>query len=328
MEPASPPVRTSRVDVRVSVHYRADNLGFPTALALARGYLIITNPYAEPHIHVIDPQTKSLVASFGRSGAGPGEYRSPLFVSAATDTDLVWIGDPNLGRITELSLDSVLSGGRPFRRAIPLQTRFREVIPLKRGFLVHDWLGGSKFLLVDRDGRVLARVGPSPPVTRDVPASVASIAYADLIAHHPTRDLMAAAGIRTGSLVFYDLQGNIVDSARTPFQFTPSFRVGRQSGMPSMVPERSAPYGYVGIGTTEEYLVLVFSGRTLRDYGPEAAAGQELHVFSWQGNLLFTYLLDTAVRFIVIDERAGVLYGSKWEDDPAVVSVKLPFLAQ
>jgi hypothetical protein len=91
-----------------------------------------------------------------------------------------------------------------------------------------------------------------------------------------------------------------------------------------MIPDRDAKNGYVAMAATSDRVIAVFSGRTLGECEIEASAGRDLHVFDWAGNLVAIYRLDTALRAVAVDTETGVVYGSRWATDPAVVHFKLP----
>ncbi|MEX2000116.1 MAG: BF3164 family lipoprotein [Gemmatimonadales bacterium] len=307
--------------------HRSDDLGFPFSPVAVGDYLVVLNVYSPPHIHVLHTETGALVGAFGGSGRGPGEYLAPISASLEPGSrDLVWVNDPNQGRLTLVSLARMLAGADPVvLMKIIEYPGLRQVLrtPDDR-FLASSASGAYRFALIDGDGRIEARLGDSVDHAEDVPASIAGQAEEALIALHPERDLIAAAGIRTGRLLIHDYNGRPVDTAETPFDLTPRFRVGRRSGQPSLVPGADMRYGYLSLAVTATRIFALYSGQTRGEGNSRDIGGTDIHVFDWDGTLLGVYQLAVSMVGIAVSDDGETVFAVRLSDDPSVWTARLP----
>lgn len=315
------------IEVSTRVVFRHEGLGFPLGLALLPSRsLVVLNAYTAPHVFVIDRVTGDLRQSFGAHGHGPDEFMFTFSAVASPDEDLLWISDPGQGRLAGVPVrdDGTL---RPtdFELVRFERTVFRHVLVLPgRRFVVSDFSGRGRFVAVDRQGRVVDAYARPPSYGSDTPSAVGALAHAEILARHPHGGTVAAAGVRTGSLLLFSGEFAAADTAEVPFPTVPEIEVTRprDEGLPGY--RMHSPYGYLDLAATPRHLFALYSGRRLRDHGEEASAGSELHVYTWTGELVAILRMDTALRAVAVDPADGIAYGTRWEEDPAVVSFELP----
>jgi hypothetical protein len=94
--------------------------------AFADGRIVVLEPMVAA-VRIYDPERRILLATVGRPGEGPGEFRRPVRGGFRQDT--LWISDPSLGRVTLISPDlhvvrtirvpSQLSGYESQRETVP-----------------------------------------------------------------------------------------------------------------------------------------------------------------------------------------------------------------
>lgn len=312
--------------IQSSPFYTSSDLGSPTRLVIADDHLVVINSYGEPYIHVIDKYNGNLISSFGRSGEGPGEYQAPFSVSTGVADDTVYIGDAGVGRVTTVVLTEVTTGSDASSRIIPVTgTTFQEIVRVPEGFLANSGSGKDRFFRINMNGRITATFGPPPPVdTTEVPPEIAALAYADMIAVNHQRGLIAAGGVWTGSLVIYESDGSIRDSVDTPINFQPQFRVGSRAERPSFVPAQETRQGYVDLVGTPCCIIGLFSGRSLAESAGNPTAGRDLHLFTWDGDLLRVLRVDRDLNSLAVDPDDHSFYASHWGVDPSIVRFTIP----
>lgn len=116
----------------------------------AAGRVYIVDPTG-PRIIVTDAQLRRL-GSFGRRGAGPGEFRDPVSVGVLS-TGRVAVLDRALGRITVLE---VTEGGRTLvpRQTLNLNVRSEHMCVLPGDeYLVYGFDSGARLHVFGHDGR-------------------------------------------------------------------------------------------------------------------------------------------------------------------------------
>lgn len=120
---------------------RATELGAFRSVTILPSLLVVTEGDA-PFVKVFNHQGK-LVQSFGRAGAGPGEFRSPGAVAYDSVNRVLWIADGRLGRISQYTVTDTLrlAGDRPssvnVHNLCAMNGRLYASSPLD-GHLVHE----------------------------------------------------------------------------------------------------------------------------------------------------------------------------------------------
>ena len=92
--------------------FSGDTVGSIVDLALVGDRIVALDAMLDPSIHVFDVESVRHLASYGRRGDGPGEFKDPeQIVTGASDSpDDVWILDGVHQRLTRLSLGELEAG--------------------------------------------------------------------------------------------------------------------------------------------------------------------------------------------------------------------------
>lgn len=123
----------------------------PWRLAVGDSLVFVTDK-AAARVAAFRLKDGSLAWMRGRGGSGPGEFREPSQLAAASDGG-VWVGDPRNGRITVLGPDGA------FRAAIPFSGQLSGMCPLAGGgMLVNEGSDATPLAEYDAAGRLVKRM--------------------------------------------------------------------------------------------------------------------------------------------------------------------------
>lgn len=158
----------------------------PFKLRLVGSRVVVLDDSGNPYVHVLDANTGDLLASYGGTGKGPGDFQSPGdMLSYPGHRDRAWIFDFALKRITEIDLGDhifALFSGRPYELG---DYGFED---WGRHVHVFDWSGtyvtgfgldvdGAISIAVDWEGRKMwsSHLAPAPQIRvhhiEDLPAA-------------------------------------------------------------------------------------------------------------------------------------------------------------
>jgi hypothetical protein len=295
--------------------------GDPADLALAGPHLVMLDALGEPAVHVIRRADGALVATHGRKGEGPGEYRGPRGLQVR-DSSRLWVFDIQLKRLPRLDLSRIADGSEPLPE---------EVVTFGAGELPMYplWIGdamvspglfdGGRLGWFDRTGRLLRTTGSLPDSGNSTPFRVRQHAYTGEIDVSPDGHRIVLGTRHADRLEFYGADGTLQHLARTADPFEPVFQVGMHDGQPYMASGEDMRLGYLDVDATDEAVYALFSGRRRADWPGRAAFGRTVHVYGWDGRLRRTLALDTDVIAIVVDEGENRLYAARHEPTPAVL---------
>lgn len=284
-------------------------IGQPIRLRVADRFLWVVDASLDPTLHVLDLETGQLVHSFGRMGAGPGEFASVPFALEVSreDPTAVWAFDGRLQRITrfeprppsEYEIRSVGFGGD--------KTVWRVAWVLADRIIGQTNSDDERFLLFSGDGARRA-VAPGPllgpswaPREERLKASNTAV----LMCSWPGRGFVIANGV-AGRIEYYDTDARLVRLASVPFPSEAEFEKSANGGIRFVAKRRY----YSGCATTSDYLYALFSGRSWAESEAELrVSGEFVHVFDWEGELRAVLQLDRPVLGIEVLPTGKYLYG-------------------
>ncbi|WP_420617428.1 BF3164 family lipoprotein [Candidatus Palauibacter sp.] len=308
-----------------------DVLGWIVDLALVGDRIVGIDAMLDPSVHVFDSESLHLIASYGRRGDGPGEFKDPeQIVTGASDSpDEVWILDGVHQRLTQLSLDELEAG------AVVAPQTFTMDGP-NAGSLVRvpdgRWFAGG-WITDGRVGRFLAdrsydRTIVGFPPDAEAPGMTLLQAYESRVVADPAGDRLASATLLAGLLEIFDYDGAMIAQAAVPNPFPPSWSQGRSRGgraVMSVGPETR--YGFTDLAATRRFLYGLFSGGRVLEKGTPWAT-KDVQVFNWDGEYVKTLHLDRTAEAITVDATDTWLYASGPEPTPWVGRFRLPELQE
>jgi len=306
-------------------------LGRPGALVALDTYLVVLDDAGDSIVHVLRRADGTRARSFGRRGAGPGEYMAAwtLVKPRTAARDEVWIFDVSLQRLTHVALGNVESApaGRLDTRQVQLRGDAPATSPQWVGdsiLITPGFFPDARFARFGPTGELRDRVGPLPEGHSEVPPQVRQHAFVGTLARSEARGLVALATRHADRIEIYRPDGELVRRVRGPLGFDPRFTVGSgEGGKPILQTGDDLRFGYVDVAATDDRIFALFSGRTRGDHGPEAVFGRHVHVYDWSGRLLEVIELDADLLALTVDVDGGTLYGVRHDPVPAVIAYPL-----
>jgi hypothetical protein len=307
------------------VHYTSDSLGRPHLLAIAGENLLGTDIGGGATLHVLNEGRR--VASFGREGRGPGEFSGIRTLQPSADGRSVWLYDLGNTRLTLLDLDSVAAGRGAVRETVVLRSDLgpMNAVRLSDSLIVSSGLfTRGRLALFSGAGTLQRVVGPLPPARDGVPVTVAQHAYTGTLVRHPHQPRLALATRHADRVEFYGLDGTLRRVARGPAEFEPVYEAQVRGGAPTMATGEDLRFGYVDAAAAGDRLYALYSGHTRAERPGRANFGQQVHVFTWEGELRRVIPLDQPVLGIAVSDDGRTMYAVRHDPEPAVLRYQLP----
>lgn len=287
------------------------SIGRPSQIGVVGNKLWLSDRSGDPYLHLIDLTSRTIVRSLGQGGEGPGDFHGITRFSVRGDAaSTIWASDPGLRRMTVLT---------ELPTPPELFTLPTGVTPLDLVWLTNDVVLG----IGDFDTNRVILANAKTHQVRIVPGELLG---ADSISIGPRRDLStgflvcpsADAGrfgmafVGAGRIDIHDTSGRLIARARVPFPSNGEFTrddTGRWHA-------RYTWRYYADCVGTKRYLYALFAGHRTdaRPGDGTIVSARDVHVFSWQGELLQVFRLDHMASAIAI---AGdtVLYAAGEEGD-------------
>ena len=304
-----------------------DALGWVVDLALVGDRIVGLDAMLDPSVHLFDLETLRLLASYGRDGDGPGEFKDPeqIVAGASESPDEVWILDGYHQRLTRVSLDAMEAGADIIPQTLPMNgPNAGSLVRVPDG----RWFAGG-WITEGRVGRYQAdrsydRTIVGFPPEAEAPGMTLQQAYESRVVADPEGGRLAAATILGGLLEIFDYEGVPIARAAVPDPFHPSFVQGRSRADKAVMSVGSRTrYGFTDLAATRRYLYGLFSGGKVMEEGTPWATN-EVQVYTWDGEYVRTLYLDRTVHALTVDASDTWLYASGAEPGPWVGRFRLP----
>jgi hypothetical protein len=256
--------------------------------------------------------------AIGQSGEGPGDFKSATDLSVRPgDGSAIWVFDARTKRFSRVADD------RTAER--------RSLGPLPSSIIHAVWLAAnrgvgltrsdtSRFVLFDSMGTAVGHI-PGPLLGADsVPMRPRmSLSSAVKLCPRPSSDQFAVMYLGAGRLEIVDPASGQVKSAAVPFASEGEFAVNPHTGAWAARAPRNF---YVNCTADADHLYVLFSGRRLDGFDPDAASsGRFIHIFDWSGTLQGVLRLDRDATSLALSGGGNLIVSSLGSDSVAVVSV-------
>ena len=318
------------VAVAGEVLFDSDVLAMPGDIAIVGELLVVVDVVADSAIHLLNRVTGESIRSFGRRGAGPGEFQAAWSVDPVPGSaSECWIYDVGLGRLTYVDLnDEFFDAGALGKRIINLGGNAQSLGPVRtvdgNTSLSLGMYTGGRLGVYDAQGALLATVASLPPGAADIPPNVRQHAYQATLIPHPDRRLFAAVTRHASLIEIFGEDGSRLATGEGPLHVEPTYRVRQGAeGKALMATGQDLRFGYVDGSASRDYVFALFSGRTREGAMGRHYMGRFVHVFDWAGNFVKAIELDADVVTIAVDEDSNVLYGVRHDPHPAIVRYSL-----
>lgn len=306
----------------------AEAFGRPADLAIVGEFVAISDGLGDPALHVVRIADGALLASFGREGSGPGEFRAPRVLSLAPDDPAaVWLYDVELRRATEVDLARVAAGAaEPARRSILFRADQLPLHPVRTG---DGWISPGIFTAgrvarFDTAGEIVGTFGEVPATTPEAPVNVAQHAFTGTLAADRDGGRLVLAARHSDRIDVFAGDGTFVRTIRGPRRFEPVFQVARQNGVPYLVSGEDLRFGYLDVALLPDRIVALYSGRTRAEHAGNANVGDEVHVFDGDGSLVRRFRLDHETLTLAVSPDGRRLYTMRRNPTPALLVHDLP----
>ena len=289
---------------------RSPAIGQPGFILPWGANILVSDWLGNPNLHVLDGETGDLVVSFGRIGAGPGEFANLIVgLQLAHDSGAVWVYDAR--KLTRIERPGPVGADASL---VDLTTsRLRRALWLDATTIVGvNWRNpAERFVFLDEVGTV-TRTVPGPLLGHEgIPLEERLHASARfLLCAHPQGSRFAVLFRYATRIEVYDNTAKHLFDTAVPYSIEGPFE--HVGGDIVYSPKWIA---YPSCWADDDYLYALYSGdRYSRSPGANGD-GQEIHVFDWQtGRLSRTFHLDVRVFGFSVAKNAGWLYAGSLAD--------------
>ncbi|MGH7562454.1 MAG: hypothetical protein ACRENB_15715, partial [Gemmatimonadales bacterium] len=294
----------------------SSQFGIISSLLVLGDRILVADVFTDPHISLIRLRDGRVLNRLGRNGAGPGEFRQPIWLDAAAGLPgLVWAYDGPLRRLT--LIDPNAPWHEATRKTVQLRTGTspKHFVWLKGEWRANGLFPDYLFLHFDTAGQQGAKVRGTPPFTSDVPDTGRRRFQLNdnVLAGDPGSGRWAVAFTYVSRIDVWSGERQDV-TIRGP---RPVAMDGRDHHGTST---KDYQFAYTALAASSRHLYAAFSGASSNESG----FATRLHVFRWNGDFLGEVALDTPVTALAVSANRQELYVAGMEPFPTIRVYTLP----
>jgi len=289
----------------------SDELGMPTQIVTAGDELLLVDRFRPEAIYSVARRSGELIRSFGRSGEGPGELKTP--VSLVVSGSSVAVLDAGLNRVSWLAASPESPG---FSLLGTTQLRIESAatglsLTSDDQFIVTGFLGSGRLAYVSTGGEVIS-YPDGPRSLKRLPPDRLSELFQGSLRSSPDRSRHILTGRFSSRIDVIDDETLQTTVTWGPVKFEP--HAGRYE----------TRFGYLDSAPMADGYLALYSGRTRRAYPGRANYAGYVHEFSWAGELRAIHRLDADVITIAWSEPDRKLYAVRHDPVPAILEYSIP----
>jgi hypothetical protein len=158
---------------------------------------------------------------------------------------------------------------------------------------------------------------------KNISNAIRAMAYQGKIKTNTSRTKLAYAAHYADILYFCDLRANDLTLIRKIENNFCQYTADEQNDLTSasIMPENAN--SCADLYATDQYVYLLYSGKTFREYGEKALETHQLRIYNWQGELLRDVMLDLPCKNLCVSADDATLWAITEMPDPKLVAYDL-----
>lgn len=291
----------------------SDSLGVPKGMVIVDSIMIFYDVDGQFLFKMVNLKTQQIMGKFGLIGRGPGEFPKYALIEKVPASDRqLGIYSPPTSNYSMVNLDSILKNNH--YRSEKIFGRFdvhhNAISILDSTRFIGTGLFKKRYMISSADGGIMQKVGEYPYIENfeGISQNDLGMAMQGKLKVKPDGKKFVMAYYNSPTMEIYKILPNTISKEsyfyRSPPKFTPE---STATSMSVSFSDENIE-GYRDAYVTDDYIYLLYSGRTMREYGREAYQGDIIHVYNWDGEKVGTYSLARDAHFIAVDAEDRFLY--------------------
>ena len=289
--------------------YISESIGKAFAIYHCDNYIILRNDISNTKLTAIQLNCTKKIYNFGKWGEGPFELINPGPIITHSSSIDVFDG----AKMSFLNFDiTTIDDGS----SLPIKTLFKtnvngiiSILPLEDSlYIASGVFPDGQLCVIDKDGNPVKYLGKYPSEIDNkgkVPFHILGMAYQSSMCKQPTNKRFALA-TRYGEIIQiyeWDTKNSHADELYVRNNFAPELTTKDIDGTPNFIPNNKTKWGYLSLDATDEYIFALYSGRL---QNPENVfyAGNQIHIYDWNGKLIYKVNVDyDLISIVIIDYK-------------------------
>ena len=305
---------------------KSSDIGEIVDMAIIDSYLISDEIFSDKIFKLYNLRTGKLISNFINKGKGPNEMLYPEAINYYKP-DFFTLFDGNKRELIYFSLNEILNKNYRFYNKKKVEA---EGFWVSKSYLLNDSLllctgffKKGQYLLYDLNSKTFNNFLDYPPdeKLKGVTNEIKGRAFQGQISVRPNGGKFANA--TRGVFEICEIKNADIKRIFRKTYFSPECKIIHNN----VAFSSASPYGFHSITSTDSYIFLIYSERSMKEYGDEYYAGNNLLVFDWDGNPVVNFILDRYLKNFALDVSQMKIYGfctNSNSGEPEIVTYQLP----
>jgi len=269
-----------------------------------KDYLLLDSQDENNLIQIFNKNTGKYVTGIAPKGRGPGEY--PMTVSFFFLGDTLCIYDRQQCVVNYYDSDFI-NNRIPFKQIqIEGANGFFQVVPYKQGFISVPTIE-IRYIVQDSAGKQIGKYTHYPNFKGINDSSIVRKAIyrgSQEINIKPDHTKLVSATFAGAIIEIFSLEENEISLDKEVRLLPPTILKRKDN---SYTTSNESYVGFWNIKTTEKYIYMIFSGKTLKEH-KKRPCGNYIYVYDWDGNPVKSYIINGGVYRFAIDKIQNRIY--------------------
>lgn len=290
--------------------------------------LIINEVFKEKIFKYFLVENGKMVYNFTTRGKGPNEIIFPGLITVFNDS-VFSTYDSNKKQLICLKIQHVIDGNFQFNKALNIDLQDLTVF---QGYPVNDSLiiftgifeAGQYCLYNTHSGKTIVDVDFPDNIDHKGESNyIKAMAYQGEIAIKPDKSKFVFV-CRNGYFDVCSVSGKGIFLEKRNLYYLSEYMAISNT---SVAHSSQSEYAFHSVETTDDYIYMVYSGRTHHEFESEYVAGNNILVYDWHGNPVVNFKTNRYLHRMTLDRNNLIVYGYSINPvtaEPEIVTCKLP----
>lgn len=303
----------------------ADIIGSPLDLIIKDTLLIVLDKTEEPFL-LYDITKSKHIASLGSYGNGPKEFNSLHQITSLEEKMFVY--DTNLSTLYSIDFGSVNRLNYNVNKIWKQDSLIHfYVLPYKNNqYISYGSYSDQMIKLLNKEGNVIHDYLEYPykdEKEKAIKPHIRSLAYRGIVINKPDGTKSVQAMSYCNIVIVSSLENNHITKKEITKTY-PEYKIEEDDFGYSVPISAYSPQCYIDVAATNEYIYLLYSGKTFAKDKHDSLHGNSIFVYDWELNPICKMLLDLPTYMISPTIENKSLYTISLNPDYKVVKYKLP----
>jgi hypothetical protein len=293
----------------------------PHILTIKNGKVVLASISGENLIHIIDQKTMEYLVGKGNPGEGPDEIMNVWEFDMGFNENTIWAYSNTGKSFNEFDLsDSSKSVVSKIRQSGDWIQGMSMNWVKRNEIISYMNFSENKFIVFDSLGKQISKVGPWSTTAKisDESKFVLSALNQGSKSINREKLKLVLAKVKFDEFEIFDLNDQTVKVLKGPINEEFNYTIQADGNVNVAIADENSVYGYNNSYITENYIFLVFIGKTRQQLVESKETSRDIFQFDLEGNPIAHFKTNVSIRSIAVDEKEKKIYAITEDREPGI----------